>query len=165
MRGQNEGDEGNQESELLEIRMVDPLLPEVIDMLWEMRREIDRMYDEVTTSPPPQEEFLSPRAVFLAVTSNGRMVGCGAIKPFDGETAEIKRLFVSPAYRRKGIARWIMQELERKATELRYRQTILDTGYKQQGAMRLYESLGYRRIPCAGRQGMKEWSVCFEKRL
>jgi len=142
---------------------VDPFLPEAIDLLWEMRREIDRMYGEVTTSPPPQEEFTVPRAAFVMVSSNGTYIGCGGIKPWDERTAIIKRLFVVPSWRRKGVARRIMRELEKKASEFGYRRVILDTGHHQKEAIYLYESLGYHQVPCSGRHNVKGWGVCFEK--
>jgi len=147
------------------IGAADPFLPEAIEMLWEMRREIDSMYGEVTTSPPPQEEFTVPRAAFLVARSGGAPVACGGLRPWDEVTGIIKRLYVSPAWRRKGIARQLMRELEAKAGELGYRRVMVDTGYLQSGAIALYASLWYVKVPCTGRKDVKDWGVCLEKGL
>lgn len=144
---------------------VDPWLPEAVELLWEMRRELDRIYGEVTTSPPPQEEFLVPRAAFLLVRYEGRPVGCGAIKPWDQGTAEVKRVYVTPSLRRQGIGRLIMQGLEVKAREFGYARMFLETADRQREALEMYSQLGYRRIPCQGNKHWKAWSVCLEKEL
>ena len=148
-----------------EVRTIDPFQPEVIELLWRMRREIDGLYGEVTTSPPPQQEFQVPRAAFMAAFMQGSMVGCGGIKPWDARTAILKRLFVVPEQRRKGVARMLMHGLEQQARTFGYERMVLDTGFKQEGALALYPSLGYRRASCTGRNDVKDWGVCFEKVL
>lgn len=147
------------------ITAVDPACPESIDLQWEMRRELDQVYGMVTTGDPPLEQFMTPRAVFLIAWSNGRPVGCGALKTLDDGTAEVKRVFVRTPFRRKGIARQIMIELERRAASFGYRTIFLESGQGQPEALRLYGSLGYRRVPCDGRVPCEDWSVCFEKTL
>lgn len=148
-----------------EVRTIDPFQPEVIALLWRMRREIDGLYGEVTTSPPPQHEFQVPRAAFMAAFVQGTMIGCGGIKPWDTRTAILKRLFVVPEQRRKGVARMLMHGLEQQARTFGYERMVLDTGFKQEGALALYPSLGYRRASCTGRNDVKDWGVCFEKVL
>lgn len=153
------------DQDVLITAFVDPWLPEVVELLWEMRRELDHIYGEVTISPPPQDEFLGPRAGFLVVRYQGRMVGCGAIKPWDQSTAEVKRVYVTPSFRRKGIGRLIMDGLEGKAIELGYKKMFLETADRQRDALEMYSRLGYRRVPCHGNKHWKEWSVCLEKEL
>src|SRR5688572_16963922 len=58
-------------------------------------------------------------------------VGCGAVKPYDSISAEVKRMYVLPEYRGKGIAVKILSELEQWAKELGYSKCILETGIKQ----------------------------------
>jgi N-acetylglutamate synthase-like GNAT family acetyltransferase len=137
----------------------------VVELLWEMRRELDLINGEVTTSPPPQDEFLVPRAAFLVVRYEGKMVGCGAIKPWEHSAAEVKRVYVTPSYRRKGIGKLIMEGLETKVRELGYESLFLETADRQRDALEMYSRLGYHRVPCRGNKHWKEWSVCFEKML
>ena len=96
---------------------------------------------------------------------DGRPVACGAIKEFSPDAMEIKRMYVSPAVRNKGIARKIVSELERWASELSFSRCILETGLKQPEAIALYKKSGYHRIANYGQYDGVENSLCFEKRL
>ena len=90
-------------------------------------------------------------------------LGCGAIKEYDADTMEIKRMFVLPESRNKGIAGEILSELERWAKELSYTKCILETGKKQPEAIALYIKHGYRAIPNYGQYAGIENSLCFDK--
>lgn len=95
----------------------------------------------------------------------GKPLGCGAIKEYEPGTMEIKRMFVSPESRGKGIATKILLELERWAAEQCYASCILETGKKQTEAIGLYKKNGYTLIPNYGQYADVESSVCFEKQL
>ena len=96
---------------------------------------------------------------------NDTPLGCGAIKEFNASTMEVKRMYVSPENRGKGIAAKILLALERWTIELSYAKCVLETGKRQPDAIRLYEKCGYIRIPNYGQYiGIKN-SVCFEKAL
>lgn len=90
-------------------------------------------------------------------------VGCGALKEFAADTIEIKRMFVIPQRRGKGIAGKILTELEKWATELSFTKCILETGIKQPEAISLYIRCGYVSIPNYGQYAGVENSLCFEK--
>lgn len=92
-------------------------------------------------------------------------VGCGAFKKYDDTSAEIKRMYVLPHHRNKGIAAVVLQQLEQWAKEEGYRCTVLETGMKQPEAIRLYEKSGYIRIPNYGQYAGVENSVCMKKEL
>ena len=92
-------------------------------------------------------------------------VSCGAIKEFDPETMEVKRMFTSDSHRGKGFATQVLTELERWALELGYSKCVLETGKRLPDAVRLYEKSGYRQIPNYGQYIQMENSICFEKKL
>ncbi|MBK8341588.1 MAG: GNAT family N-acetyltransferase [Flavobacteriales bacterium] len=92
-------------------------------------------------------------------------VGCGAFKAFDGDAVEIKRMYVPPAHRRKGIASLVLRELEQWAHELGHQRCVMETGKMQPEAIALYTKSGYRVIPNYGQYIGVESSVCFEKQL
>ena len=96
---------------------------------------------------------------------NNIPVGCGAFKPFDDETVEIKRMFVKPQIRGKGVGRMILDELEKWAAELNYKHCILETGKRQPGAIKLYENAGYDRIGNYGQYENADNSVCMKKAI
>ncbi len=93
------------------------------------------------------------------------LVACGAIKTFDENTMEVKRMYTSEGYRGNGIASKVLIELEIWARELNYEKCVLETGVRQPDAIRLYEKNGYRSIPNYGQYINVENSRCFEKRL
>jgi len=92
-------------------------------------------------------------------------VGCGAIKEAAADAMEVKRMYVFPEHRGKGIAASILKALESWAAELGYKRCVLETGKKQPEAIALYKKSGYRIIPNYGQYVGVENSVCFEKTL
>ena len=92
-------------------------------------------------------------------------VGCGAFKPFDDDSVEIKRMYVRPENRGVGIAVEVLKELEYWAAELDFKAAVLETGKKQPEAIRLYEKSGYELIPNYGQYIGLENSVCMKKSL
>ncbi len=94
---------------------------------------------------------------------NGGAVGCGAVKEFDEASMEVKRMFVPLEARGKGIASIILQELERWTGELGYKKCVLETGYNQPEAIRLYEKNSFVKILNYGQYIGLENSICFEK--
>ena len=92
-------------------------------------------------------------------------VGCGAFKPSGEDGVEIKRMFVRPAFRGQRIAEQILSALEAWASELGAVRCVLETGYQQPEALRLYQRSGYERIPNYGQYVGVENSVCMQKNL
>ena len=92
-------------------------------------------------------------------------IGCGAIKAFDHTTMEVKRMYVSPDKRGKGIAGKILAELETWTKELGFTRCILETGINQPEALALYHKNEFVRIPNYGQYENVKSSFCFEKVL
>jgi putative acetyltransferase len=92
-------------------------------------------------------------------------VGCGCFKKQDDTTAEIKRMFVKPEWRGRGIAGTILNELEKWAAAEGCSKSVLETGIRQTGAIRLYDKAGYKRIENYGPYQGNTNSVCLEKTL
>ncbi|SDL73789.1 Acetyltransferase (GNAT) family protein [Salinimicrobium catena] len=92
-------------------------------------------------------------------------VGCGAMKEYDMETMEIKRMFVPIEMRGKGIAVEILDNLEKWAKEMNYSKCVLETGDKMLEAIRLYKKSNYKVIPNYGQYVNIETSVCFRKEI
>lgn len=99
----------------------------------------------------------------VVVYDQEKAIGCGAIKPFDAHTLELKRMYVLPETRNRGIAQKILNELESLARKLGFEKCILETGKKQTAAIALYRKCGYLQIPNYGQYAGAQNSLCFEK--
>ena len=92
-------------------------------------------------------------------------VGCGAFKEYEPTVAEIKRMFVLPEKRGKGIASTVLNGLEIWAKENGFQQAILETSNQLTNAISLYKKTGYEVIPNYGQYINVESSVCMKKIL
>jgi putative acetyltransferase len=101
----------------------------------------------------------------LICYENEILVGIGAYKEFEPNSAEIKRMYVVPEYRGKGYAKAILNELELWAKEENYTTAILETGFMQVDAIALYKKLGYIETENYGQYIGVENSVCMKKSL
>ncbi|MDK3257720.1 GNAT family N-acetyltransferase [Blastococcus capsensis] len=95
-------------------------------------------------------EFRPPAGVFLVAELDGAPVGCGAWRVYPPGGVEIKRVYVAPGFRRRGLAQAIMAELESSAARAGHRSVVLNTGRRQPEAVALYADLGYVPVPGYG---------------
>ena len=89
------------------------------------------------------EWYLAPQGIFVVLERNGEIIATGAYKPYDKDTAEIKRIWTKSNLRKQGLAAYVVQELERRALLAGYSRIYLTTGFRQPEAVRLYLSQGY----------------------
>lgn len=126
-----------------DVRSKDALL--LID---ELSQELAALYEAEDGSAgfaPSDVEV--PRAAFIVARLDGFPVGCGALRPLDEDSVEIKRMYTRKEYRRKGVAQAVLAEAERLARAFGYTNIKLQTGPLQPEAAALYERVGYYRIP------------------
>jgi putative acetyltransferase len=116
--------------------------------------------------PNLKPQHLAPGlGTFLVARTDGRAIGCGAVRRLDGETFEVKRMYVEPSARGLGVAKQILDRLEADAIALGAHRLVLETGVRQAEAIGLYRQAGYRQVDCWGEYLTSETSVCFEKRI
>lgn len=147
---------------------VDPQGDEAMALLREAAVEARALYPELTAAgaPWPTNPPTPPRGAYLVARRDGAAVACGALRPMDdGDTAELRRMFVTAAARRQGAARAMLAALEARACTLGYRRLRLETGCRQAPALALYTACGYARIAPFGPYVDDPTSVCFEKAL
>ena len=92
-------------------------------------------------------------------------IACGAWKKVDETTAEIKRIYVLPQHRRKGVASMIVKGMEADAAKAGFRHYILETARTTMDSANLYLSLGYKEIDYYGSPAGAENCRCFEKTI
>jgi putative acetyltransferase len=110
---------------------------------------IDRYFDTAEFEPELAQlpgEYAPPSGRLLLAQIGGVAVGCAALRRIDEQSCEMKRMFVSPAARRRGVGRTLAAELIRQARDQRYASMYLDTSIRQTDALSLYRSLGFVEV-------------------
>jgi GNAT superfamily N-acetyltransferase len=142
-------------------------IPPASDLLAAMVAEMALVYGPIDTPDMPSAtpaDFAPPRGTFLVGFDDAGTAVCGGgVKGLDDDAAEIKRMYVVPPARGRGVARDLLAALEDAARELGYRVVRLDTGPRQPHAQRIYEAAGYRPIGNFNRNPLA--SFWGEKRL
>ena len=112
------------------------------------------------------DEIAPGRGAFLLALHGAKPVGCGAVRLLDSETAELKRMYVTPAARGLGIGRQLVAALEAEAAALGARRLVLETGSRQTAALALYARCGFEPIELYGEyRDSPRTSVCLGKRM
>lgn len=88
--------------------------------------------------------FEPPDGTFLVVRDGPRIVGCAGLRRLDASTAEVKRMWIDPAHRGRGLARRLLRDLENAARVAGRTRVVLDTNSALREAIALYERSGYR---------------------
>lgn len=149
------------------------IAPEQFDSV-DARRLVAALDAHLSTLYEPDERFgpnLKPEhlatgvGTFLVARSDGEAVGCGALRRLDETTAEVKRMYVEPGVRGRGVATAVLEHLESTARELGVHRLVLETGIYQAEAIGLYRRAGFRPVRCWGEYTGTLISVCFEKEI
>ena len=105
------------------------------------------------------------RGTFLVARDDSRAVACGAVRMLDATTGEIKRMYVEPDQRGRGVGRAVLSRLEAAARQLGAQRLVLETGSHSPDALALYRRAGFTQIGCWGEYAASPTSVCMEKSL
>ncbi|WP_235877480.1 GNAT family N-acetyltransferase [Saccharopolyspora karakumensis] len=104
-------------------------------------------FDSGRGVPPAEDDFTPPKGVFLLVRFAGEAMGCGGLRTGPDGTAEIKRMWISPALRGTGAGRALLTGLEDHARRMGCARVRLDTAAELGEARALYAKAGYVEIP------------------
>jgi GNAT superfamily N-acetyltransferase len=154
-------------AEPFEIAVEDATSADASELIAALSEELARRYEHVDDGSGHfrPEDAAVPRSIFLIGRLDCRPVACGAVRPLEGDVGEVKRMYVDPAVRGRGLSKRLLGALEDAASRMGYIALRLETGDRQPEAIRLYESAGYRRIEPFGIYLYSPRSICFEKRL
>ena len=150
------------------VARADILGPVAQELIGELNAEMTRLYPEpgATHFRLDPDEVAEGNGAFLVAFRAGRPVGCGAVRRIEPDTGEIKRMYVRPEERGRGISRVILAALEDQARSLGLSRVVLETGTRQHEAIGLYERAGYTRIPPYGEYiSSSATSVCYSREL
>jgi GNAT superfamily N-acetyltransferase len=120
--------------------------PVAHDLVEQVQEEYVRRYGGRDAAVVDAAEFLPPLGIFLVAEVDGEPAGCGAWRVVSPGVAEIKRVYVVPGFRRRGLAQVIVRALEDGAARAGHGSVVLNTGQEQPEALALYADLGYGPI-------------------
>lgn len=103
-------------------------------------QDVDRELEEIAV------EYNAPAGVLLLVYDGNKAIACAGVRKIDGATAELKRMFVDPAYRGLQLGRQILQQALDAARQLGYTAIRLDTVPHMPAAIKLYKAAGFYEI-------------------
>ena len=126
--------------------------------------DIKRRYPGEPTNGIDTKAFEAAGGVFVVCYLNDMPAACGAFRAFE-DSAEIKRMYVVPSLRGRGLARAVLDFLEAEAVRRGFSRAILETGRQMTEALGLYRSRGWKEIPVFGPYVGDPKSICFEKYL
>jgi GNAT superfamily N-acetyltransferase len=134
---------------MIEFRREPAGSPVAQTLLTAMEQEMFDLYDMQRMPTPASTEELEPPGggAYVVGWEKGRAVAGGALKRLGPGVAEVKRMYVVPDARGRGLARGLLAAIEDTARELGYERVRLDTGASQPHARALYESAGYQDVP------------------
>jgi GNAT superfamily N-acetyltransferase len=130
--------------------------------LWD---ELVDRYGDGEEGPAHPEQFLPPYGVFLVASVDGQDVACGGLRLHSGGVGEVKRMYVAPGHRGRGLARAVLEALVQHARAVGLAEVWLETGTAQPEAMALYESSGFAPMEPYGDFAEDERSRCYRLRL
>lgn len=142
-----------------------PRQDDVIALIRQSDALMQSLYPAESNHLVDVESLAQPHVHVLVARERGRALGCGAFVLGEAGQAEMKRVFVAPAARGKGIARILMEALEREAAERGVTLMQLETGIRQPEAIALYRKFGYAERGPFGSYKSDPLSLFMEKRL
>lgn len=161
-----------QAASTVEFRITGYAHPDAQALSAEVQQEYVRRYGDPDETVMRAEDFEAPAGLFMIAYLDGRPVACGGWRAKqagpnglrDGDV-ELKRMFVVPAARGRGLARAVLHRLEETAVEAGHTRVILETGSEQPEAIALYGSEGYTAIRKFGIYKDHPLSICLGKEL
>ena len=139
----------------------------------EARMLIDELEAHLVSHGYPQasrhgysvEKLLREAVAFFVTRCGETAVGCGGVQLYGAEYAELKRMYVRPAFRGMGLGKSMLGHLADHARKNGAAALRLETGIHEDAAIGLYESFGFRRRPPFGEYREDPFSLYYEKRL
>jgi GNAT superfamily N-acetyltransferase len=138
-----------EDSGVIEVRTVPSDAEPATALVAAMVDEVSALYGRIDVPGAPSAtpaDFAPPGGTFVVLLEDGVPVAGGGVKRLDDEACEIKRMYVVPEARGRGLASRLLVALEDAARELGYAIVRLDTGPQQPTAQAMYERAGYAPI-------------------
>ena len=142
-----------------------PDSPDAVALIGELDDHLGALYPVQSRHGFSVQKLLRDGVKFFIARDGGRPAGCGGVLLVGREYAEVKRMYVRPAFRGRRIGRLMLDHLVEQARQHGLTVVRLETGIHQREAIALYEARGFRKIPPFGPYRDDPVSLCYELRL
>jgi GNAT superfamily N-acetyltransferase len=138
-----------------------------LDLVSALNAELSETYPEpgATHFRLDPDDVAEGKGAFLVALWGNQAAGCGALRSLEQGVGELKRMYVCPDQRGRGIGRRMLAALEAEARAVGLKRIVLETGVRQDAAFGLYTTSGYVGIPAYGEYVGSPLSVCMAKEL
>jgi putative acetyltransferase len=142
-----------------------PDSPDAVALIGELDDHLGALYAVQSRHGFSVEKLLRDGVKFFVARDGGRPAGCGGVLLVGREYAEVKRMYVRPAFRGRRIGRLMLDHLVEHARQHGLTVIRLETGIHQREAIALYEARGFRKIPPFSPYRDDPVSLCYELQL
>ena len=150
---------------LVRFDVTDPASSMAAELLRLFKEDVNERYPDELVRDIDIDDFVSAGGVFMVLYIDNAVAGCSAFYPLDKNSVELKRMYLKPPYRGKGMSRHMLAQLEDVARKQGFEAMKLETGRRQPEAIGLYLSEAYHEIDPFGAYINDPNSICFEKPL
>ena len=142
-----------------------PDTPDALALIAELEDVLDPLYPRESRHGYSVEKLLREQVTFFVVREDGAAAGCGGVQLFGSDYGELKRMYVRPEFRGRGLGKLMLNQLAEYAHKNGVGLLRLETGIHQKEAIGLYEGFGFKRIPPFGEYKPDPLSIFYEKRI
>lgn len=142
-----------------------PDTPDALALIAELEDVLDPLYPSESRHGYSVEKLLREGVAFFVVREDGEAAGCGGVQLYGTAYGELKRMYVRPRYRGRGLGKLMLEHLAAHALRNGVTLLRLETGIPQKEAIGLYEVFGFKRIPPFGEYKPDPLSIFYEKRI
>jgi GNAT superfamily N-acetyltransferase len=142
-----------------------PDSPEAVELIEELEAHLASLYPSESRHGYSVDKLIREGVAFFVVRDGAAPAGCGGIQVFGTEFAELKRMYVRPAYRGQGLGLLLLKHLTGYARRHGVGLLRLETGIHQAAAIAMYERAGFRQIPPFAGYRDDPVSRCYEMKL
>jgi len=142
-----------------------PDTPDAQALITELESYLEPQYPSESRHGYSVEKLLREKVAFFVIREDGVAAGCGGVRLFGEEYSELKRMYVRPEFRGRGLGKLMLNHLADYTRQKGSGLLRLETGIYQQEAIGLYEGSGFQRVPPFGEYKEDPLSIFYEKRI
>lgn len=151
--------------EAAQLALERPDSADAVELIGELEAELSARYPRESRHGYSVEKLLREGVAFFVARIDAKPAGCGGVQIFGNQYAELKRMYVRPRFRGRGLGKLMLERLAAHARQQGVGLLRLETGIHQTAAIRLYEACGFRRRPPFGRYMDDPLSLYYEKQI